>query len=1313
MKKLLLLITITAFLINASWAQSKYLFDINSGLTNTRINDITTDHNGMIWVGTQDGLYIFDGHSFSECIYPKKSITKITLLHNNDILVTTSSGIIKYNYMQSSFEELKFVSRLKSFNPYVTDIIVNDTAAYISTSGFGIYTYHIGDTAIYPSNITQLIDTKYIQSLFMDSKNRIWIASQRNSNFVYYNGNIHNAPQGTPNEIGSFIEDNNGTIYAASLSSGVGIIEPDNTVKHISLNGIGESYPVSSIMLDGGKLYIGTDGLGLWEYDISTKKSNKIIINDLSFDFGKSKIHSIEKDNDGNVWLSAYHKGLILITKESPIFENYFYQPGSPRNVGGNSVGALTKCNGNVWIGTEGDGIYIVESNKNVSHIDLTDQSGHPIMANIICMYNQNNKYIWIGTYNNGFIKIDAATHKTLKIYNIPCEKVSSITQSDNGNLLLTSLGGGIGSFDVNTGEYTQGILINPQWANCIQVDNFGDHWIATYDGLWYVDKEMKTSRKFTIDNGFLNDNTVSSLYIDNKNMIWCATNNGITIINPINDHVKHVIKGKSICSIVKDKMGYVWASCHDGLLRYNPQTDSIMEFGIEDGLKGNEFSRGAGIIMDNGMACFGGTMGITMIKSNKLGDSTNIGKVVLRGITVNNKKIGINELFKKTKILSKNIAETDTIYLSETFSNFAIQFASSNPAQIEQTRFKYRMLGFDSTFTWCAKGVTQASFTNIENGVYTLEIAANLRYAQSPVRRLTIIVSPAWYNTPVIKIIFFIIIALIIFLAYEYYMEKIRRHQSEEINEMKMQFFINISHEIRTPLTLIIDPLEKLLSKPNIDSETSKLYNIMKVNSKRILRLVSQLLDLRKIDKGQVMMKYGKTELCSFVREILESCTPLSDTKEITVNFTNNHSSEIYAWIDPENFEKIMLNLINNAIKFTPIGGEIDIDISQYDNENKIKVTVQDNGIGIKQEDIEKIFQRFYQVKTAQNRYITGTGVGLHLARYLTELHKGKLYAENRKDKQGSRFIVELQMGKKHLPENDIIEEQELMPHETALKPIAKRAQDSRAAQLVNSKKNIFVIDDEESIRHYLYEQLNNEYNVICFENGKLAFDNIITYNPTLIICDIMMPEMDGWTFCRKVKRNFKTSHIPVILLTALGDDKSKAQGIDIGADMYLEKPFNTEILKKIIKNMILNREKVTDNIVQKADAYDIENIELKSQDQILMQKVMQIIKEKISCRDLNVEMLADTIGISRVHLHRKLKDITGLSARDYLKNIRMKQASLLLTDKSLSISEIAYAVGYSNPAHFSASFKAFYGVSPTEYSARSKDDSINTDIQ
>jgi YesN/AraC family two-component response regulator len=303
--------------------------------------------------------------------------------------------------------------------------------------------------------------------------------------------------------------------------------------------------------------------------------------------------------------------------------------------------------------------------------------------------------------------------------------------------------------------------------------------------------------------------------------------------------------------------------------------------------------------------------------------------------------------------------------------------------------------------------------------------------------------------------------------------------------------------------------------------------------------------------------------------------------------------------------------------------------------------------------------------------------------------------------------------MGKKHLPENDIIEEQELMPHETALKPIAKRAQDSRAAQLVNSKKNIFVIDDEESIRHYLYEQLNNEYNVICFENGKLAFDNIITYNPTLIICDIMMPEMDGWTFCRKVKRNFKTSHIPVILLTALGDDKSKAQGIDIGADMYLEKPFNTEILKKIIKNMILNREKVTDNIVQKADAYDIENIELKSQDQILMQKVMQIIKEKISCRDLNVEMLADTIGISRVHLHRKLKDITGLSARDYLKNIRMKQASLLLTDKSLSISEIAYAVGYSNPAHFSASFKAFYGVSPTEYSARSKDDSINTDIQ
>jgi signal transduction histidine kinase/DNA-binding response OmpR family regulator len=1307
MNRLLITLTLITCLINTALPQSQCLFNSGNGLLESRINDISIDRNGMIWVATMDGLTVFDGHNFSESWFPRQNINKIRPLSDSDILIATGDGLWKYNYQRSKFYPIHFEADNAPVMPYVSDIVCNDTMAYIATSGFGLYSCKHGDTVAMPSNIAHLIDTKYIRSLFLDSKDRLWVSAYGDKTYIFRYGARLGTPADIPPDINKYLEDIHGNIYAASNNSGVVIITPGGETQKIALPGIGDTYPVSTILLDGSQLLIGTDGLGLWEYDTQTATSRPLAADDLSFDFGKSKVHAVIKDNDGNLWLALYQKGLMLITKESPIFDNYYYRPNSDKNIGSNSVGAIADCKGEIWIGTEGDGIYIIGNNKTVSHIDITDKHGRPIMTNIISMINSDDQTLWVGTYSNGLIKMDIATRRTLKTYDLL--GISSITAAPNGKLLLTSFGKGIGIFDPKTEQYNSGILVNPPWANNIKIDASNNYWIGTYDGLWFVDKDTKTSRKYTAENGYLTQNAIIDIYIDDKGLVWCATRDGIVVINPVNGSRQHLLQGIIICSIVKDKMGFVWASTHDGLYRYDSSSKTFVRFGIEDGLKSSEFASRVGIVMNNGMACFGGTMGVTMIKNDNLAETPSTGEVVLRGVTVNNYNVQIGTQYDGTTILTRNIADADTIYLTESLNYFAIQFATSNPAKLQQTRFQYRMLGFDSTYTQCARGVMQASFTNMKRGTYTLEILANIRNSQSHARRLTIIIHPVWYRTMWAKSLLVIAIATIIYFIYNYYREKFRRRQSEAINEMKMQFFINISHEVRTPLTLIIDPLEKLLSRPNIDAETSRLYKIMKVNSQRILRLVSQLLDLRKIDKGQVMMKFGKTELCSFVREIIESCTPLSDTKEITINLTNNHHGEIFAWIDPENFEKIMLNLINNAIKFAPVGGEIDIDISQYDDEQKIRITVQDNGIGIQQDDIEKIFQRFYQVKTAQNRYTTGTGVGLHLARYLTELHKGRLYAENRKDRQGSRFTVELQMGHSHLRPEDIIEEPENTSQWNAAK---KKNTDDKPAVATSRLKTIFIIDDEDSIRTYLSEQLGGEYHTVCFENGKDALDNVIAQNPVLIICDIMMPEMDGWTFCRKIKHNFKTSHIPVILLTALGDEANKAQGIDIGADMYLEKPFNTEFLKKIIKNLIQNREKVTNSIVQKADSYDIESIELKSQDQILMQKVMQIIKDNISHRDLNVEMLADTIGISRVHLHRKIKEITGLSARDYLKNIRMKQASLLLTDRSLTISEIAYAVGYSNPAHFSSSFKAFYGVSPTEYAGRAaKEDEDDED--
>lgn len=1307
MKTLFLTIAISLLAL-AGAAQSEYLYNYSQGLSNSLINDVFIDNSGMLWVSTQDGLNVFNGSKFKRINIKEPNFNNVCQLSNGDILVSTNKGLYRYDIRKEKTEEISFYSDSKKVSPFVTKVTEKDRRIYITTSGYGFFTMGEDDTTTSESVLNKKMQTRFLQTVFIDTKGRMWISSFGKHNYVFDSDSkpLTDLPE-LPEDIIGFAEDSYGNIYAASHKSGLVKIHTDNSIMKLSLDGIGSEFPTSSLYLDGPRLYVGTDGLGLKLLDINSGVSSTIFTSNLSLDFSKSKVHSISKDSDGNLWLGIYQKGLMLIRKESTIFDSYCYNPNIKNSIGSSSVGALEVVGQETWIGTDGDGIYTIDSKKKITHYDVKDISGERILCNIISLFNDNDQFMWIGTYNSGLIKFDIKAKKTIKTYHFHGDKISKIIKGDNGNLLFTSLGGGIGTFNPKTEEITAGIVENPSWANSLAADKFGNLWIATYDGLMFIDRDRKSSKRYTTDNNYVPDNAIHAVAIDSKNHVWAGTNKGVLVLDPTTDDKQYLLNNKTISAIVQDELGFMWISSLDGLYRYDPQSEKVLSFKAADGLMGNEFTRGAGIVGPSGMACFGGISGVSSIKTDNLIDSVNIGNVMIHSLVVNNKEIHVGDIIENVQILGNSLAISDTIFLPESANNFSLNFNTTNPANFAQTSYKCKMAGFDNDYISCGSGVAQATYTNLKNGTYTFEVVAMIGERQSATKRLTIIIHPHWYRTLGARVLFLLLAWLMLFLIWEYFKEKIRHRQSEKINEMKMQFFINISHEIRTPLTLIIDPLEKLLSQKNVPSDTKTLYQTMQINSQRILRLVSQLLDLRKIDKHQVMMKFGKTELCGFIGYIVESCRPIIDSKEININISNNHDGEVYAWIDPENFEKIILNLISNAVKFTPVGGEIDVDINQDDARGKITISITDNGIGLDLDELEKIFQRFYQVKSSQTRYTTGTGVGLHLAKYLTDLHKGRLYAENRGDKQGSRFVVELQAGNSHLPKADLIEEETMIATPLLRPAIVKPANQGKKDDDKKSsgKSKVFIVDDEDSIRIYLTEQLSENYDVMAFPNGKAALEKVLTEKPDLIISDIMMPEMDGWEFCRKLKRDFHTNHIPIILLTALSGDDDKTLGIEIGADMYLEKPFNTKFLLKAVKNLMDNRKKVVDKVENKAENFNIENIQLKSQDEILMQKVMQIIKDKISCRDLNVEMLADQIGISRVHLHRKIKEITGLTARDFLKNIRMKQASFLLTDKNLTISEIAYAVGYSNPAHFSSSFKAFYGISPLAYSQRSKE--------
>jgi CheY-like chemotaxis protein/AraC-like DNA-binding protein len=500
--------------------------------------------------------------------------------------------------------------------------------------------------------------------------------------------------------------------------------------------------------------------------------------------------------------------------------------------------------------------------------------------------------------------------------------------------------------------------------------------------------------------------------------------------------------------------------------------------------------------------------------------------------------------------------------------------------------------------------------------------------------------------------------------------------------------------------MTLIISPLEKLISE-NKNQNLQKVYLLMYRNAQRILQLINQWMDVRKIDKGLMTMNFRETNIVGFIDDLMQTFEYQAEKNHIQFSFI--HADEqLKVWIDLNNFDKVLVNILSNAFKFTPRDGKITV-ILQHRDDN-YEIIISDTGPGIEESKIEKIFERFYQIKTNEQETYLGTGIGLHLARSLVELQHGILYARNRTDCKGSEFIIRLPLGNAHLnSEEEIKEDAQSAKIIHTPSPIDYlHSMDEEKMPKVKSKKKyrILIVEDEKDIRQYLKEELSDIYPVFEAVNGKEALDFILKEKPDLVVSDVMMPEMDGITLTKKLKSNINVNHIPVILLTAKTTDEDKAEGFDTGADAYISKPFNIDLLKKVIDNILENRERLKQRAVNSSENKSlIEPIVLRSSDQLLYEKIIKIINDNITDPDLNVEFLANGVGMSRVHMHRKLKELTNQSARDFIRTFRLKQAANLLSNQKLTISEVAYAVGFSNLSHFSNSFREFYGVSPKEF--------------
>ncbi len=1343
------LIALFLFIFSGSASgQKKLLFDYNEGLSNSLINEVYQDHIGFIWVATEDGLNRFDGIKFkafegskndSTCL-KANFVTSLFEDSKGNFWIGQINGLQVYHHNSESFSEIKIFINDKQIHPYVSDITEAPNGdIWITTSAFGLIKIdHTVGRARYSTRLNHNLCSFYLECLFLDSDGVLWIGSDNNG-ISTYNLNTEeiqtfskskSKPFNLPsNDITDICEDHKGNIYIGTLKSGLLQYNKQNQI----LTSIKPSdpddndIPVKSLLFDSKKrLWVGTDGKGLRKLNSTTGLLEKMHPGSSSFDFSKSKIHSITEDNVGNIWLGIFQKGLYLFPESKELFNHYGYRAFGENSIGSNCITALNGDKNNLWIGTDGDGIYHMDwKSHNIKQINLENKKSKSEGNNVLSLYDSDDNYLWIGTFFNGLLKYNKKTGNLKTYKNDPSnpnslinDKITAIRPVNDKELWLTTLGGGICRFNTENDIFQAGLnwpdslnQLIPKWVNDIYVDQKQNVWIGTYDGLVYAQTHKNELKLYSTEDNFLPHNVVYCIVPDSNGNLWVGTYGGLVRVNlnTLESHIFSTTDGLSsnvICGILEDNNQQIWISTHNGLSRYNPDNSTFTTYFASDGLQANEFSRNAVFKTDDNKLLFGGINGISEVKKDYLNFKRTIRDVMLTDFKVLNKHVEIGQKTGRHTILNKSIVLADTVKLKEKDNVFSIGFSSVELANQSRISYEYKMEGFDENWNVSNSLNRSATYTNLKHGTYEFLVRGVDKKQYSEPRKLTIIIYPPWYKTNWAKILWIALAFIILYTITLFYKEKLLRLEAEKTNETKMQFFINISHEIKTPLTLIIDPLEKLLQKRNSE-ENQRLFKTMHLNANRIFRLVCQLLDVRKIDKGQLLFKFQKTNLFDFIKEVAQSYQLAAESKSITFNINCNNEN-IEVWIDPLNFEKVILNLLSNAFKYTPNGGCIEINLNTIGEGKKTstppthaQIIITDTGNGLKKGDFEKIFDRFYQSQSNDNLNITGTGIGLNLSRSLVELHKGILYAQNRSDKPGAKFIIEIPLGSDHLPQEDLILEKNILPAPSLKLPVIEQVsiESNSVSKTPKSNYKLMVIDDEDEIRNYLIQELSSVYNVVACINGKEAFDQLQTIKPDLIISDIMMPEMDGITLCKKIKGNNDTSHIPVILLTALSKDEDKAQGIETGADMYLVKPFNSSFLKKTIANLLENRRKIYQQLALKGDSFNIENVKLKSHDEILMQKIMTIIKDNISDSNLNVEVLADGVGISRVHMHRKLKELTNQSARDFIKNIRMKQAAYILSTKKLNISEVAYAVGYTSLPHFSNSFKAFYGISPKEY--------------
>ena len=1334
---LLFVLLLSSWMVVAQSYQFKHL-EVSDGLSNNSVNTICKDRDGFMWFGTTTGLNRYDGYTFK--IYqhaendpgslPDNYITDIVEMPDGRFWVNTGRGYVLFDKEQDCFitDVTGFMKNLESGGVPEQVFVDREGNTCLSVAGEGCYRYKEGGKRLFFSyvehslpehGVTQIAECS--DGLLLIYNTGLLVCLDRATLAIKWKSDEIKKyiPAGKTIEFSLFVDRDN-CIWAYSL---MGIWAYDCGTKswRTDLTAIWSSRPdviIHAVAQDiEGRIWVGKDYDGIDVLEKETGKVTSLVAHD---DNGRSlphnTIYDLYADRDGIMWVGTYKKGVSYYSES--IFKFNMYEWGD--------ITCIEQADENrLWLGTNDHGILLWNRSTGKAEPFWRDAEGQ-LPNPVVSMLKSKDGKLWVGTFNGGLYCMDGSRVRSYKegVGNtLASNNVWALVEDDKGRIWIASLGGGLQCLEPVSGTFetytsSNSALLENNVTSLCWVDNNTLFFGTANQGVGMMDMRTREIKKIQGQSGNvkLSNDAVNHVYKDSRGLVWIATREGLNVY----DTRRHVFldlssvaeaKGNFIAAITEDQERNMWVSTSRKVIRVTVASDGkgsylfdSRAYNSEDGLQNCDFNQRSIKTLHNGIIAIGGLYGVNVFAPDHIRYNKMLPNVMFTGLSLFDEAVKVGQSYGGRVLIEKELNDVENVEFDYKQNIFSVSFASDNYNLPEKTQYMYKLEGFNNDWLTLPLGVHNVTFTNLAPGKYVLRVKAinSDGYVGIKEATLGIVVNPPFWMSWWAYLLYAVGLVIVLFLA-RYRMLKREREKfhlqqienevakNEEINNMKFRFFTNVSHELRTPLTLIISPLEGMLKETTDELQSTRLQ-LMYRNAQRLLHLVNQLLDFRKGEMSTHQLSLSEGDIISYVHSVCNSFLLMADKKHIQFSFFSGIDTFSMAF-DADKVGKIVMNLLSNAFKFTPEGGRVTVMIEHVAGTPDIlEIKIADTGIGISDVDKEHIFERFYQAGHKGVEETTGNGIGLSLVRDFVTLHEGEVKVFDNIG-MGSVFVIQFPV--KH------VETQVQLPEETGMPAGDEEDKEMKEeAREEMERKNfplLLIVDDNEDFRIFMRYSLELQYRVKLAVNGKEAWEMMQEELPDLVISDVMMPQMDGNELCRLIKQDKRTAHIPVILLTARQNTEAKLEGLQTGADDYVTKPFNMTILVLRIRKLIeLSRyHRVTQGMIAPAPS----EIVITSLDEKLIEKAIKYVEDNMSRTELSVEELSRELGMSRVHLYKKLLQITGKTPIEFIRVIRLKRAAQLLRESQLHVSEVAFEVGFNNPKYFSRYFKDEFGVLPSVY--------------